>query len=165
MENIYNGLKNFLLLALPAYLAPLADDATPLAAPTEKDIIFGVADVSRYENSLLCVITPDEQVEADGTIGSVTMQTTCIVSFLLRGASYPVLMRKMCRYAAAFRRALQTDASAGGAFQNAAVQKVDFFADAGTTEKQMTAAEITITVETVENIRHTMPDDDAGEEW
>ncbi|MCR5723466.1 MAG: hypothetical protein K6G80_00090 [Treponema sp.] len=162
MESVYSSIKAFVLETLGTYLEPLADESTPLPAPAEKDIVFGVADLTRYENKLLCVITPDAQEEAEGEIGGVIMRTTCTVSFLCRGAQYDVLMRKMCRYAAAFRRAVQNDSTMGGAFQNVSFEKTDFFPDAGTTEKQMTAAEMTITVEAAEEIKADTTD---TEDW
>ncbi len=159
METVYSNIKAFILSTLSDYLTDLQDDETPLNAPTENEIIFGVADLTRYENKLLCVITPDYQEETDGTIGSVNMRTSCTVSFLCRGYKYEVLMRQMCRYAIAFRRAVQNDYTLAGGFQNSAIEKIDFFADAGTTEKQMTACEIALTVEQVENINND------SEEW
>ena len=163
MEQIYSGLKQFVLSApFECRLAELSDEDTPLSAPKEKDVVFGVADLSRYENPLLCVITPDAEEETDGAIGSVTMQTRVTVSFLCRGAQYPVLMRKMCRYAAAFRRAVQNDSTLAGLFEGAAFIKADFFPDAGTIEKQMTACEIELEITHTE---HITADTDNTEDW
>lgn len=57
-----------------------------------------------------------------------------------------MLVRQVCRYSAAFRRAALDDISLAGAVERSEIGERRFFTDAGTVEKQAVAVEIGLTV-------------------
>ena len=144
MEKTYLALKAYIEEQLPGELGKLATEDTPLPMPDR--IVFGVADLSRYEQKILCVITPESEDESGGTIADGEKEQSFTVGFICRGRSYDVLIRQMCRYALAFQQVMRGGWSLGGKVRNVAMGKTEYYPDAGTTEKQMTAAETSLLI-------------------
>ena len=144
MEKTYNALRKYIEEHLPAELERLATEDTPLPMPDR--IVCGVADLTRYEQKVLCAITPENEDEGGGTIADGEKEQSFTVGFICRGRQYDVLVRQMCRYALAFQDIMRGGWSLGGEVRNVALGKTEYFPDAGTTEKQMTAAETSLLV-------------------
>ena len=152
MEEIFSNIKQFILNTVNGYITALADETTPMNAILEKNIVFGSVDLSRYDSKIICSVLPESQEENEEEIGSYKITSDFTVSFLCRGYQQDVLVRQMCRYGAAFRRAVLDDVSLGQTVEQSEIGRRDFFTDAGTVEKQMTAVEIGLTVETEDEI-------------
>jgi len=152
MEEIFNSIKQFILGTVNDYITKLADENTPMNAISEKNIVFGSVDLSRYNSKIICSVIPESQEENEEEIGCYKITSDFTVSFLCRGYPQDVLVRQMCRYGAAFRRAVLDDVSLGQTVEQSEIGHRDFFTDAGTVEKQMTAVEIGLTVETEDEI-------------
>lgn len=152
MEEIFNNIKQFILNTVNGYITALADETTPMNAILGKNIVFGSVDLSRYDSKIICSVIPESQEENEEEIGSYKITSDFTVSFLCRGYQQDVLVRQMCRYGAAFRRAVLDDVSLGQTVEQSEIGRRDFFTDAGTVEKQMTAVEIGLTVETEDEI-------------
>lgn len=152
MEEIFNNIKQFILNTVNGYITALADETTPMNAILGKNIVFGSVDLSRYDSKIICSVIPESQEENEEEIGSYKITSDFTVSFLCRGYQQDVLVRQMCRYGAAFRRAVLDDVSLGQTVEQSTIGRRDFFTDAGTVEKQMTAVEIGLTVETEDEI-------------
>ncbi len=152
MEAIFNYIKQFILSTVNGYLPEYADENTPMNAIEEKNIVFGAVDLSRYTDKIVCAIVPDSEDDEEAEIGADKENSDFTVSFLCRGYAQDVLVRQMCRYGAAFRRAVLDDVSLNGTVERAEIGRRNFFTDAGTVEKQMTAVEISLTVITEDEI-------------
>lgn len=152
MEEIFNHIKNFILSTVNGYISELEDEETPMNAISKKNIAFGSVDLSRYDSKIVCSIIPDSQEENEEEIGSYKITSDFTVTFLCKGYPLDVLVRQMCRYGAAFRRAVLDDVSLGQTVEKSEIGRREFFTDAGTVEKQVTAVEIGLTVETEDEI-------------
>lgn len=146
MEGTYKFLSDYIKEKLPEQLALLESADTPLPMP--KKIVFGVADISRYEQKQLIVITPSSLTEEEGTVADFEQSQSFVVGIACKGMQYDVLVRQMCRYATAMLKILRKGWNLNGNSSDIKIGKTDFFPDAGTTEKQATVAEIEIEIET-----------------
>lgn len=152
MEEIFRNIKDFILNTVNGYITELADEETPMNEITEKNIVFGSVDLSRYNSKIVCSILPDSQEEDEEEIGSYKITSSFTVTFLCKGYPLEVLVRQMCRYGVAFRRAVLDDVSLGQTVEQAEINRREFFTDAGTVEKQVTAVEIGLAVITEDEI-------------
>lgn len=152
MEEIFNYIKQFILSTVNGALSDYADDDTPMNAIESKNIVFGAVDLSRYSSKIICAILPEEEEDDESEIGAYKIGSDFTVSFLCSGYAQEVLVRQMCRYGAAFRRAVLDDVSLGGTVESSTIGRRDFFSDAGTVEKQMAAVEISLSVVTEDEI-------------
>lgn len=152
MEKIFNDIKDFILTTVNPYISEMADSETPMNEINEKNIVFGSVDLSRYNAKVICSIIPDSQEENEEEIGSYKITSDFTVTFLCKGYPLETLVRQMCRYGAAFRRAVLDDVSLGGKVERSEIGRREFFTDAGTVEKQVTAVEIGLTTETEDEI-------------
>lgn len=152
MEEIFNFIKNFILSAVNGIISEYADETTPMNQIDEKNIVFGAVDLSRYSSKIICAVIPENEEEDESEIGAYKINSGFTVSFLCRGYPQDVLVRQMCRYGAAFRRAVLDDVSLGGTVESSEIGSRKFFTDAGTVGNQMTAVEIGLTVETEDEI-------------
>lgn len=152
MEEIFNYIKNFILSVVNGSLSDYADERTPMNPLDEKNIVFGAVDLSRYNSKVICAVIPENEDEDDSEIGAYKLSSGFTVSFLCRGYPQDVLVRQMCRYGAAFRRAVLDDVSLGQTVESSEIGSRNFFTDAGTVGNQMTAVEIGLTVETEDEI-------------
>lgn len=146
MEKTYDAISQYIKNRLPKVLKEAQSDDTPLPMPEK--VLFGVADISRHEQKVLLAIVPHSIEESEGTVGSAEQNQKFVVGIVCRGRAYDVLIRQMCRYAKAVAEVLRGGWSLGGAVLDVAVNRTDFYPDAGTVEKQMTVAEIEVTVRT-----------------
>lgn len=146
MEEIFTALKNLIISKLSDYTAPLVTTDTPLTALTENDVIFGSVDVLRYRQNVLCAILPETSEDTEGTISDSGQQSKFTVAFICKGRPYDVLVRQMCRYDAAFHKMIIENYSLNKTVRDTEIGLQNFFYDAGTAEKQMTAVEIDLTV-------------------
>lgn len=146
MEKTYYAVSQYIMDRLPKVLEEVQTDDTPLPMPEK--IIFGVADVSRYEQKVIVTITPQSMEEEDGTSAESGQSQKFVIGIICRGRAYEVLVRQMCRYAECLAQIFRSGWSLGGKVSDLTVIRTDFFADAGTVEKQATVAEIEISVKT-----------------
>lgn len=152
MEQIAEALKDFIIEKLPEYLEEMESEGITLPALSENDVVIGVIDVSRYENDVICSILPETQNDEEGHIADYSISNGFTVSFLCQNADYDVLVRRMCRYAAALRKALLNDYTINGNADDVEIGERKFYPDCGTVENQMTGVEIEITINTSEDI-------------
>lgn len=152
MEEIFNFIKAFILSTVNGCLSEYADENTPMNTIEERNIVFGSVDLSRYDAKIICAVIPESEEEDESEIGAYKKTSDFTVSFLCKGYAQEVLVRQMCRYGAAFRRAVLDDVSLGQTVEQTEVGRRDFFTDAGTVEKQMTAVEISLSVVTEDKI-------------
>lgn len=146
MEEIFTALKDLIVAKLPEYLSPMATQDTPLPSLTSKDVVFGSIDLLKYRQNVLCAILPESTEDTEGTISDSGQQSKFTVAFVCRGQQYEVLVKQMCRYASAFHQMIVENYSLNKKVHNTEMGNTQFFYDAGTVEKQMTACEIDLTV-------------------
>ena len=146
MEKTYDALVQYIREKLPDVHSGAESEDTPLPMPEK--IIFGVADVSRYEQKILVTVTPQSMEEEDGTSADSGQAQKFVVGVICRGQKYDVLVRQMCRYAECIVQILRSGWSLGGNVSDLTVIRTDFYSDAGTVEKQATVAEIEISIKT-----------------
>ena len=152
MEETIDGIKRFILENVNEYASELADEETPMNAIDEKNIASGAVDLSRYAAKVVCAIIPESEEDTDEDIGAYTTRATFTIAFICRGYPQDVLVRQVCRYGAAFRRAALDDVSLAGAVEHSEIGERRFFTDAGTVEKQAVIVEIGLTVTTEEEV-------------
>lgn len=152
MERTGNAIKEFILGTVNDYIKEYATDDCPMNELTDKTVVFGAVDPSRYESKVLCAIVPDEQEDEEEEIGAYRITSGFTVSFLCRGYEQETLVRQMCRYGAAFRRAVLDDVSLGHTVERSEVGRRQFYTDAGTVKEQATAVDIGLTVVTTDEI-------------
>ena len=152
MEEIFARIKEFILSAVNSRIEGLADETTPMCAVEERNIVFGAVDLSRYDAKVVCAVIPESEEEDEQEIGAYKVTSEFTVSFLCRGYPQEVLVRQMCRYGAAFRRAVLDDGSLGQTVERSEIGRRGFYTDAGTVGGQMTAVELGLTVETEDEI-------------
>lgn len=150
MEQIYNALKNEIVKTLPEFLAEISDDKTPLPAIQEKNVVFGVVDVTRLSGKVTVAIIPNTQAEEEFDLDDYNQSSKFLVTFIITGDKYDVLVRQMCRYAAAFRKMILLDGSLDGEVFDTQIGERTFDVDAGTVSGTLTAVEIEITVFTTD---------------
>ena len=152
MYRVFEALKNFILTDMAVPLSYLETEKCPLPVPLEKNIIFGTADLSRNEAKQVVAIVPDRAtVENAGSLSDGGLTFTVVVCFACRGANYATLMAQMDGYSTAFRQAIRSNQSLGGAVDDVEIADTEYFPDAGSTHGTMTAVEIELTIKVTES--------------
>jgi len=146
MENTFNAIKEFILTSVNKRLPDYNDEEITLAEFTENSIVFGAVDLQKNNKNLVCAILPEEQSEEEGTITDFRSRNNFTVAILVRGDTYEKLVKKMCRYSEAFRDELLRNYTMNNTVADIELGTRQFFYDAGTTEKQMCAVEIELTI-------------------
>ena len=147
MENEFNALKTFITTTLSPYIEEAVTQDTPMNTVGAKNVVFGSVDVSRNTGKVIVSVLPEEQEEADEQyINKRTYLSRFTVTFICSGYSYDVLMRQVARYSSAFCYALLRNQDLGNNIKLEDLGERRFFTDAGTTEKQMTAFEVDVTL-------------------
>lgn len=155
MEQIAESIKNFILTNVNAELPALAEDGVSLPAVEADNIIFGTVDLSRYSGAVLVSILPDlQEPDEDEYIDGLSDRCEFTITFLFQKATYPILIKRMSRYARAFRLAQAKkpdwNIAAYDAKAESKITTIDFFPDTGAVPQQMTACEISLDVTTEE---------------
>jgi hypothetical protein len=152
MDEIFTTIKNFILNDVNYELIQLAEQAVPLPAVTADNILFGTVDLSRYSAPVVVAVLPDNQEPDDSFIDGFSDRSEFVVTFLFQKALYPLLVKRMCRYAKAFRKALAKNSDMSDGVEDSEITLVDFFPDCGVVAQQMTACEINLAIDTEEKI-------------
>lgn len=152
MENLAQTIKNFILTDVNAELAGLATKDCTLPTITEKNIVIGTVDLSRYESPVVVSILPETQSQEEGFIDGTAWRSDFTITFLFQKAAYSVLMSRMCRYSKAFKTAIAKNPDFDGNAEESELEQIEFFCDTGAVAQQMTASEITINIITEEEL-------------
>lgn len=152
MEDIYKALSGFLTGTLPEYLEAVSTPDTPCPPIQDGAVVFGTVDVSRMQQKCVVSVMPDGQEDGEGELASWKTESRLTVTFILSGASYDVLVRRMVRYPAAFRSAILDDPTLCGKVEDVRIGKRTFHPDCGTADRQMTACEVELEITTDEEI-------------
>ena len=148
MEATCEAIRNCILTKMQPYLEAESDESDPLEVPDESAVVTGAVDLSRYIQKTVCAIVPESTSESDGNIADAEQEHTITVSFMHRGREYSLLVSRMFRYAEAFKSMLRDDNTLDGEALSVTIGNTQYYPDAGSIEKQMTAGEVEITVKT-----------------
>ena len=96
----------------------------------------------------MVAVLPEQQEPDDSFINGFSDRSEFVVTFLFQKALYPLLIKRMCRYAKAFRTAQAKNPDMSDGVESSEVTLVDFFPDCGAVPQQMTAFEINMAVVT-----------------
>lgn len=140
-EETAEALKALILDDVNDELAGLAEQDVPLPAIAEKNIVLGTVDLSRYESPVVVSILPDKVEPIDGDLDGYRDKDKFVVTMIFQKAAYPILVKRMCRYAKALRLALEKNANMDGAADDSGIDGVDFFPDTGDKNQSVTAFE------------------------
>lgn len=142
MWELLTGLKDFIIGLSSEFTAK------GIPAVTNKDIVLGTVDLSRYENKVLVSILPETSEDSDkyDFNDGAAIQQEITVSFLLRGVTYDSLIERMSKYSEIFTNAVRKDCTLDGLVEGSGLGATKFFCDAGAVEKQMTASETSLTL-------------------
>lgn len=151
-EETAEALKALILDGVNDELAGLATQDDPLPTIAEKNIVLGTVDLSRYESLVVVSIIPDKVEPSGGGLDEFKDREIFVVTMIFQKAAYPALVKRMFRYAKAFRRALEKSANLGGAVDDSGLAKVEFFPDTGSGGQTATAFEAEIWTEKSEEI-------------
>lgn len=147
MEEIFEVLKSFIKNQLPEYIENLPESTCPLPLFTDSNIVFGPVDLSRYEMQTVCAILPEGQTFDDETISEWSETSRVTVAFICQKKKYDILIQQMCRYAAAFKKAVKSDYTLSSEIvEDTNLENAKFIYDAGTVENQMTVVELSMTI-------------------
>jgi hypothetical protein len=114
---------------------------------TDKNVIIGSIDLSRYESKNLCVIIPEETSITDLELGGeIETQTSFTLSFLFRGEKHTELIERMETFANDFQVKVAGNYSFNKNVTDVSVGKIKYFYDCGTVEKQATGLDIEMTI-------------------
>lgn len=152
MEELFNLIKAFILDDVNEVLPDFEDSSVELPSFADKNIVFGAVDLQKNAQNVVCAILPEEETEDDGYINGANASHQFTVAFLVRNAVYETLVKRMCRYASAFRRALFNNPDFDAQVEDIEIGERRFFYDAGAVEKQCCIVEISLTIFTTEEI-------------
>ena len=157
MEQIAEAIKKFILVDVNAELTELSSEGVTLPAITEKNIVFGTVDLSRYESAVVVSILPESQEPDEEFINGFSDRSEFTVTFLFQKDKYSTLVKRMFRYAKAFRTAQaknpelnNIDGTAELGVEESEITQIQFYPDTGAVAQQMTAFEISIYTDTEE---------------
>ena len=146
MESVFKNIKNFLLEKVNPLLEAEEDEEIKLPLFSEKYIVFGQVDLSRYQNKIIVSVIPEDQEEDEEGLDDYAQKSRFLITFLCSGDKQEKLVQKICRYSECFRIAVLSDALMNGTCDNAEIGKRKFYCDAGAVSGQMAAVEIELTV-------------------
>lgn len=151
MEEIVEGVKDFLLNEVKSLLPEFESEGITLPEFKDKAITHGAVDVSRIESPITVAILVNEQTEVDDdSITEHCFDTNLDVVFICSKATYSVLVSRACRYASALKKAMFLSPTFGGRFAGSGFGRLEIDYDAGAVAGQMTAASFNLTVRTDE---------------
>lgn len=149
MENLFNTIKSFILNDVNSLLPEYESEGVSLPLFTEKTVVFGSIDPLKNNQNSVCSVYPDTKEEKEEQIdGESTEENKITITFICRNASYEILMKRICRYASALKKALTTNYNMDNLIQNIAIGTEKYYPDCGTVEKQATAVEVELTIYT-----------------
>lgn len=152
MERAFSALRRFILSNVNPALPFYEDAETAMPQVSDCDISFGTTDAMKGAGATLCSIWPESLDAGEGDIaGAALLEAQVTVTFFCRGAGYPEILRRACRYAACFRHELRRDWSLGGMASDSEIRSVRFYPDCGAAERQAAACEIEMTIALEEN--------------
>ena len=152
MDKIFDVIKNFILNDVNYELVKLTEQGVTLPAISADNILFGTVDLSRYSAPVVVAVLPEQQEPDDSFINGFSDRSEFVVTFLFQKALYPLLIKRMCRYAKAFRTAQANNPDMSDGVESSEVTLVDYFPDCGAVPQQMTACEINLAIDTEEKI-------------
>ena len=150
MEQLFKNIKDFILTTVNDVLPNFEDETVKLPKITDKQIVFGVIDGLKNQQDVVVSVLPESQEEAEEQfLCGVTMTNNFTVTFAFRGEKYDVLVKRMCRYVSAFKKALFLEPKLNNTVNDTELGIIKFYSDCGTVEKTMTAAEIDLNIYTI----------------
>lgn len=153
MEELFEVIKNFLTTQFNEELAEYDDPAPAPELPrlNNKSVIFGTVDPLKVSDVSVSVL-PETQDDGEETISDEVTGSEFTVTFVFKGCKYDELIKRMCRYATCFKKAVAKYYTLNeDSVQDTKRGKIRFYPDCGTVEKTMTAAEINLTIYTSED--------------
>ena len=150
MEGLYKNIKDFILTTMNDILPSFEDETVKLPKITDKQIVFGVIDGLKNQQDVVVSVLPESQEEAEEqNIFAVTMNNNFTITFAFRGEKYDILIKRMCRYTSAFKKALFLEPKLNNTVYDTELGIIKFYGDCGTVEKTMTASEIDLNIYTI----------------
>jgi|GEM_PF-1569650 len=157
MEQIAEAIKKFILEDVNAELTGLESDGITLPPVAEKNIVFGTVDLSRYEAAIIVSILPETQEPDEEFINGFSDRSEFTVTFFFQKEKYSLLVKRMFRYAKAFRTAQaknpelsSTSDDPESGVEESEITQIKFYPDTGAVAQQMTAFEISFYTDTEE---------------
>lgn len=150
MEQIAEAIKTFILEDVNAELAGLESEDVTLPQIAEEKIVFGTVDLSRYESAVVVSILPETQEPDEEFINGFSDRSEFTVTFLFQKDKYPLLIKRMFRYAKAFRKAQAKNPDFDDSVEESEIILIKFYPDTGAVPQQMTAFEISLYTDTEE---------------
>lgn len=153
MEELFEVIKNFLTTQFNEELAEYDDPAPAPELPrlTAKSVIFGTVDPLKIPDVSVSVL-PETQDDGEETISDEVTGSEFTVTFVFKGCKYDELIKRMCRYATCFKKAVAKYYTLNeDSVQDTKRGTIRFYPDCGAVEKTMTAAEINLTIYTSED--------------
>lgn len=153
MEELFEVIKKFLTTQFNTELAEHDDPSPAPALPrlTAKSVIFGTVDPLKIPDVSVSVL-PETQDDGEETISDETTGSEFTVTFVFKGCKYDELIKRMCRYAECFKKAVAKYYTLNeDSVQDTKRGTIRFYPDCGAVEKTMTAAEINLTIYTSED--------------
>ena len=151
-EETAEALKSLILNDVNAELPGLATDGVTLPAIAEKNIVLGTVDLSRYESPVVVSILPDKVEPIDGDLDGYRDKDKFVVTMIFQKAAYPILVKRMFRYAKALRLAMEKNPSMDGQIDDSGIDGVDFYPDTGDKNQTVTAFEAEVWANESESI-------------
>lgn len=121
-------------------------DFTNLPNFTEKNIVLGVVDLSRYENTVIVSVIPDEEQDAEESFNGQGINLSFTITILCRGKKQENLIKQISEYTKQICSVFRKDCTLGGLVDNSKLEKRKYYLDAGATTEQMAAVEIPMTI-------------------
>lgn len=150
MEEIAEAIKSFILEDVNAELAELESEGITLPQIDGKNIVLGTVDLSRYESAVVVSILPETQEPDEEFINGFSDRSQFTVTFLFQKTAYPILVKRMFRYAKAFRKAQAKNPDFDDSVEESEITQIQFYPDTGAVPQQMTAFEISLNTDTEE---------------
>lgn len=121
-------------------------DFTNLPNFTEKNIVLGVVDLSRYENNVIVSVIPDEEQDAEESFSGQGINLSFTITILCRGKKQENLIKQISEYTKQICSVFREDCTLCGLVDNSKLEKRKYYLDAGATAEQMVAVEIPMTI-------------------
>ena len=150
MEELFKVIKDFLLNQFNEILLEYEDEKTKLPKLTEKQIVFGNIDPMKNTQDVVVSILPETQETGEGTVSDEVTESVFTITFVCRNALYDILIKRMCRYASAFKRIVTENYSLNNCVDNSEIGTVKFYSDVGIVDNTMTASEFILNIYTSE---------------
>lgn len=152
MEEIAEAIKSFILEDVNAELSGLESEGVTLPQIAESNIVLGTVDLSRYESKVIVSILPETQEPGEEYINGFSDRSEFTVTFLFQKEKYPLMVKRMFRYAKAFRKAQAKNSDFDNSVEDSEITQIQFYPDTGAVPQQMTACEISLYTDTEEVI-------------